>query len=289
MSFNTGGGGGSSSVATGSDVQLGALAHHEALGYDGGNARWRNMAAPGVPDGGGIQQVLAKATAADRDVGWVDVPRFSNLTPAAGGTEQAGVALVAARADHVHPVPSGIGYPLPQQNWYANPLGASVNDTVSIPVGSIRVSPLPVYKPFRLSVVVPGLRDNVGERNMQIAVFGSHADDWTPTERIGGVISATSNEWQFPIEPKFSDSVFLEPGLYWVAVLGLAPSAISTTVVQGKSYANTFHWQSNYGSGLSTYLYPDGSFTSMPASLTSVTRVIENASPFSYYIQASRL
>lgn len=283
MSFSTGGGGGSASISGSTDVFLSNVTDDEVLSYDGSTSKWRNAVSSGLPDGGTTSQVITKATNIDQDAEWADTATLSNDLPLGWGNAQAGTANTASRADHVHPAPTSLGYPI-DPDYYTNPLGNSVNTTTSIAVGRIRVSPLPVYRNFKILSVIPGLRDNTGTKNVQIALFASDQNSWKPTTRVGGVISAVINSNSFVSEPSYGAGLELAPGLYWAAILALDVAPTITTL-EAKALANTYHVHGGVSGGTSTYYYNATAFGSMPGSLAGETPLLDTQSPFFFYFK----
>lgn len=283
MSFSSGGGGGSSSISGSTDVFLSNVADDEVLSYDGATSKWRNAVTAGLPEGGTTSQVITKATNLDQDAEWADTATLSNDLPLAWGNAQAGTANTASRADHVHPAPAGLGYPIDPSN-YTNPFGNAVNTTTSIAIGRIRVSPLPVYRNFKILSITPGLRDNLGTKNLQIAIFASDATTWKPAARIGGVISATLTNGVFTSDPSYPSGVELTPGLYWVAVLA-ADAATTIMTLEAKAAANVYHVHAGGDAGFSTYYYNGTAYGSMPSTLVGQTPLLENQTPFYFYFK----
>lgn len=287
MSFSTGGGGGSASIGGSTDVFLSNTADDEVLSYDSGTSKWRNTVASGLPQGGTTSQVVTKATSIDQDTEWANTATLSNDLPLGWGNPQAGTASTASRADHVHPAPVSLGYPI-DQNYYTNPFGNAVNTTTAVAVGRIRVSPLPVYRSFKIKTIVPGLRDNSGTKNVQIAIFASHEVTWKPTVRQGGVIAATMSGNGFAAEPSYGAGLELMPGLYWVAILAL--DAVPTIMtLEAKAWTNSYHVHGGATGGTSTYYYNATAFGAMPATLAAETPLLDTESPFYYYFKPTLL
>lgn len=287
MSFSTGGGGGSGSISGSTDVFLNNVADDEVLTYDSGTSKWRNEISSGLPTGGATSQVVTKATNLDLDTEWADTATLSNDVPLGWGNPQAGTANTAARADHVHPPSPALGYPV-HDTYHANPLGNGINTTASIGIGYIRVSPLPIYKTLKVKDIGFGLRDNVGSKTVEIALFASAADTWLPAARVGGVISATLNDNSFAVQPTYPSGVQLIPGLYWVAVLALGASS-TFTIVQGEAATDIYHLHTGPADTTSSYYYNGTPYGAMPATLAGVTPSMEAIAPFYYSFRPTSL
>lgn len=278
MSFSTGDG--SSSVSGRTDVFLSNVAASEVLGYDQATAKWRNIVAASVPDGGTTNQILIKQSNANGDVYWVSKGVLSDDAPLAPSTALTGVATTAARSDHIHPLPSGLGYPL-DPTGFSNPLGTAISTTTSIAAGRIRVSPFPVYKALKVGALMPGLLGNTGTKTIEIAIFASDSVSWRPTARVGGVLSATlsGDTYSSPAQPAYAGGLELTPGLYWVAVLALG-SSCSLSTLENKPLANSYHTHEGFNVGSSTFYYNSTSHSSMPSSLGGP--FLDNQTPFYY-------
>lgn len=280
MSFTAGGSG---SISSSTDVFLSNVADNELLTYDQGVAKWRNKVSPGVPAGGTSDQVLAKRSSVDQDTEWISTGVLSNDLPLQNGNANAGTEPTAARADHVHPVQAGVGYPL-AVSGYSNPLGNIANDNVTVDAGHIRVSPLPVYRNYSLGSVMFTLRANAGAKNMQLALYASDQLEWKPTTLVSGVIAVSSADNTLAGQPTFGTPVSLQPGLYWVALLAIG-TPVTLAQVDDKPRVNTFHAHNGYNSGYSSYVYDSTTYTELPVSLAGQTFFLDGTSTFQYGIR----
>lgn len=277
-------GGGASAVGSRTDVALNNTQTGHVLGYDDTTAKWRNISAGAAPSGGTTSQLLTKQSSVDQDLLWQTPGQLTTSPPLADDVTDAGTSLAAARADHVHPISEAVGYPLDTAR-YSMPMGASNSTTTtSISSGYIRVSPLPVYRPFQLSVVAPYPDSNTGTKNVQIAIFQGNDTNWQPADRVGGVISATLSGNTFTTEPSFASPIQLTPGMYWVAVLSLGSSSSYRVLLEGVR-SKTYHVSHDFDASQATYLYRDGAFNTMPSTLSGENLFLDNQFALYYHLK----
>lgn len=276
MSFSAGGG--SSSISGRGDVFLSNVADDQVLSYDQSVSKWRNIAFSGLPDGGATDQILVKQTNSDFDVEWVSKGVLASATPQTLGVAAAGAAVAAARSDHAHELPAGIGYPL-DPSGYTNPLGSPSNISTDVAANKIRVSPFPVFRTFRVSALVPGLLGNTGARSVDVAVYASNPTNWRPAARVGGVLTVTLTDNTYaPSEPVYGGGLELTPGMYWVAVRAIGSTCRFSTL-ENKALANAYHTHEGFNAGSSTFYY-NGTYTSMPSTLVGNSVFLDNQTPF---------
>ena len=279
MSFG-GGGGGSSSIAGSTDVFLSAPANNQVLTYDSGTLKWKNAAGGSVPSGGVTNQVLAKNSSTDGDAGWIDGVPLSDTAPLGVGIASAGTLSEASRADHQHPLLSGLGYAV-VSGLFSSPLGpVDGTNGATIATGQVLMTPFPVFR--NLSITDIRLAVGTAGSTAQLAIFDTNPTTWLPRTNVSAapnpVVTSTG-----AIDVNPSTPIRLAPGMYWIGILALGGSVafrrpmdyintarfLADTTADAALHAIAFN---NSGSG----------YSSMPSSLTGQTPLSVSGSAYWY-------
>lgn len=230
----------------------------------------------GLPPGGDDDQVLAKASATDYDVTWIDSVPLSNTDPAPlSGVAFAGTLNEVSRADHQHPLSPGIGYPI-RSGMYSYVIGIPGSGQKLAGAGTIIVSPLPVYAPISVANVMT----LPSATNFTAAVYDASALSLLPRQKLVDLVVSSTGSGQANGIPV--STLHLNAGLYWVAVL-VTGGNVNFTNPYDPSLTGRYVCNHGYDSGNRVYEY-EGSYTSLPGSLEGIEPFIGNDGTFWHQI-----
>lgn len=244
-------------------------------------AVWSDASAIGLPAGGATAQVLAKESATDYDVTWIDSVPLSDEDPMPmTGVASPGTVDAVSRADHQHALNPAMGYAV-GSGMYSCPIGVVGSGTRSLGGGSICMAPLPVFQPLTIAEIV--VRILVTGSSLKLGVYDASDGTMLPKSLVATLtFSSVSTGYQAATP---TSSLHLGAGVYWVAVLSgsgtfqLAQPNIADLV-------NRYVCNNGYDNGNRLYSY-DGSYASLPSTLENVVPFVGNDGTFWYEIKAA--